>query len=146
MRDGVDLRTFEETLRETPTGHIITDCKSLYDAVARSESLALGLTDRQSSIEVAATRQQIQATDVETHWVNSERQLADVLTKSMAADNLKKWLRTGQWKIVFDKNFTSAKKVKKARKNAHFTQQQNPKRQKTSIPNTTDHYTFSDSD
>ena len=133
MRDGVDLRTFEETLRGTPTGHIITDCKSLYDAVARSESLALGLTDRRSSIEVAATRQQIQATDFDTHWVNSKRQLADVLMKSMAADNLKRWLRTGQWKIVFAKNSTSAKTVKKARKDAHFKKKQDHERQRTSI-------------
>ena len=95
------------------TDFLITDCKSLYDALARSESQGLGLSEKRTAIEVTATRQQMEATGINCKWVNSDRQLADSLTKPMAANAMQQLCRSGHWKIIFDESFTSAKKVKK---------------------------------
>ena len=55
----------------------------------------------------------MEATGVETKWVNSDRQLADSLTKPMCAHAMKELCNTGRWKIIFDEDFVSAKKVKR---------------------------------
>ena len=78
---GIDLRQPDEILKLLPESCAITDCKSLYDALEKNESLGLGLSEKRTSIEVTATRQQTRATGIETRWVNSGRQLADVSTK-----------------------------------------------------------------
>ena len=43
MWQGVDLRITNEVLRIIPKSIMVTDCKSLYDALARSESQGLDL-------------------------------------------------------------------------------------------------------
>ena len=78
---GIDLRRADEAWQALPESTVVTDCKSLYDALEKSESAGLGLTEKRTSIEVQATRQQMQATGLHARWVNSDRQLADVLTK-----------------------------------------------------------------
>ena len=82
---GVDLRKTDTALKLLPESIVVTDCKSLYDALARSESQGLGLQEKRTAIEVAATRQQMEATGLQCKWVNSDRQLADSLTKPMAS-------------------------------------------------------------
>ena len=113
MHDGCDLRKADTVLSMLPEAIMVTDCKSLYDALARSESQGLGLSEKRTAIEVAATRQQMEATGVNCRWVNSDRQLADSLTKPMLAHAMTQLCRSGYWKIVFDETFTSAKKVKR---------------------------------
>ena len=78
------MRRPDEVLRMLPESCAITDCKSLSDALEKNESLGLGLSEKRTSIEVTATRQQMRATGIQTRWVNSDRQLADVLTKPTA--------------------------------------------------------------
>ena len=80
--EGVDLRRPDEVYKLLPEAIAITDCKSLYDALEKNESLGLGLSEKRTSIEVMATKQQMRATGLKTKWVNSDRQLADVLTKA----------------------------------------------------------------
>ena len=99
--EGIDLRRPDETLRCFPTSCAVTDCKSLYDAIEKNESLGLGLSEKRAAIEVIATRQQMKAIGIETKWVNSDRQLADILTKPNASSGpMMKLLRTGRWKII----------------------------------------------
>ena len=82
LPQGIDLRRVDEVLAHyVPQAQVVTDCKSLYDALERSESLTLGLAEKRTSIEVQAIKQQMLATNIVTKWVNSDRQLADVLTK-----------------------------------------------------------------
>ena len=98
-----------------PKAHVITDCKSLYDALERSESAGLGLAEKRTAIEVTATRDTMRETGITTRWVNSDRQIADVLTKPhVPSHNLQALQSSGRWKIVFDDQFTSAKKLRKA--------------------------------
>ena len=90
------MRRPDEVLRLLPKSCAITDCKSLYDALEKNESLGLGLSEKRTAIEVTATRQQMQATGIETRWVNSDRQLADVLTKPTASPiSIQRLLKTG---------------------------------------------------
>ena len=83
---GIDLRRPDEVLKLLPEAIAITDCKSLYGALEKNESLGLGLigSEKRTSIEVMATKQQMRATGLNTKWVNSDRQLADKLTKVIA--------------------------------------------------------------
>ena len=112
--EGIDLRQPDRVLQLLPESCAITDCKSLYDALEKNESLGLGLSEKRTSIEVTATRQQMRATGINTRWVNSDRQLADVLTKPTAPSaSIHRLQQTGRWKIVWDADFTSAKNIRK---------------------------------
>ena len=124
-KDGIYLCRPDEVLRLLPESCAITDCKSLFDALEKSESLGLGLSEKRTSIEVTATRQQMRATGIKTKWVNSDRQLADVLTKATAPPaSILKLQNSGRWKIVWDANCTSAKNIRKAKRDAHFKRAQ----------------------
>lgn len=108
-------------MKRLPESCAITDCKSLHDALEKNESLGLGLSEKRTSIEVTATRQQMRATGIKTRWANSDRQLADVLTKPTASPiSIQQLQRTGKWKIVWDANYTSAKNIRKAQRDQHF--------------------------
>ena len=63
---GIDLRRPDEVLKLLPEACAITDCKSLYDALEKNESLGLGLSEKRTSIEVTSTRQQMRATGINT--------------------------------------------------------------------------------
>ena len=79
----------------------------------------------------------MRATGIKTRWVNSDRQLADVLTKPTAPPaSILQLQRTGRWKIVWDENFTSAKNLRKAKRDGHFknTVKQQPKKKKAHQP------------
>ena len=117
--EGIDLRQPDRVLQLLPEYCAITGCKSLYDALERSESAGLGLSEKRTAIEVTATRDVMRETGISTRWVNSDRQIADVLTKpQVPAHNLQALQSTGRWKIVFDDQFTSAKKLRKAARDA----------------------------
>ena len=111
---GIDLRQPDRVVQLLPESCAIADCKSLYDALENNESLGLGLSEKRTSIEVTATRQQMRATGMRTRWVNSDRQLADVLTKPTASSSSIQCLQqTGRWKIEWDAEFTAAKTCEK---------------------------------
>ena len=66
----------------------------------------------------------MRATGIKTRWVNSDRQLADVLTKPTApAAAIQRLCTTGRWKIVWDAEFTSAKNLRKEKRDNHFKNQ-----------------------
>ena len=103
VADSIDLRQADRVLSMLPNAHVITDCKSLYDALGKSESAGLGLSEKRTAIEVTATRDVMRETGIATRWVNSDRQIADVLTKpQVPSHNLQALQSTGRWKIVFD--------------------------------------------
>merc|ERR1712155_198843 len=119
--EGIDLRRPDEILKLLPESCAITDCKSLYDALEKNESLGLGLSEKRTSIEVTATRQQMRATGINARWANSDRQLADVLTKPTApASSIQRLQHTGRWKFLWDADFTSAKNIRKEKRDKHF--------------------------
>jgi len=110
---GIDLRYgADKAIAEICPSPLITDCKSLFDAVERSQSTGLNLSERRSSIEVMACRERMKLLDIHMRWVNSDRQLADGLTKSAAAWKLLAFQMRPVTKLIFDPEFTAAKKLK----------------------------------
>ena len=65
---------------------VITDAKSLDDALERSDSSTRNLIERRTAIEVTAIRQRLEHGFIHTGWVNSDRQMADRLTKPQAVE------------------------------------------------------------
>ena len=115
----------DEVVRRLPESCAITDCKSLHGAFEKNESLGLGLSEKRTSMEVTATRQQMRATGIQTRRVHSDRQLADVLTKPIASPiSIQRLQHTGRWKIVWDATYTSAKNLRQTKRDNHFKNQQ----------------------
>ena len=99
----IDLRRPDEVLKRLLESCAITDCKSLYDALEKNETLGLGLSEKRTSIEVTSTRQHMRATGIKARWVNSDRQLADVLTKATAPPaSVLKLQHSGRWEDCWD--------------------------------------------
>ena len=111
----------DQELSKAPKAALVTDCKGLFDSVNRSQSAGLGLSEKRTAIEVLSIRQICSMSNVTVKWVNSDRQLADILTKQgVSTDNLDRALKTNQWNIVYDENSTSAKNPRKQARDGHF--------------------------
>ena len=83
--------------------------------------MGLGLTEKRTAIEALSVKQIIDSTHIQVKWVNSDRQLADSLTKiGVLPENLDRALKTNKWRIVFDATFTSAKNLRKQKREGHF--------------------------
>ncbi|CAK0907600.1 unnamed protein product, partial [Prorocentrum cordatum] len=94
-------------------GVLVTNGKSGYDAIEKSESAGLGLRDKRTSIECLGIRQQKEQTALQIRWVHSDAMLADGLTKDRAAKVLLEFFRSGQrWRLVDDPLHRSARKRK----------------------------------
>ena len=79
------LSDVESIFKKQHTSPVITDAKSLYGALERSESSTRNLTERRTAVEVTAIRQRLEHGFTFSGWVNSDRQMADRLTKPLAA-------------------------------------------------------------
>eukprot|EP00974_Lingulodinium_polyedra_P048622 4668741-Lingulodinium_polyedra.AAC.1 len=75
----------------------------MFDAVNRSQIVGLGIAEKRVAIEGLSIRQICSFSNAIAQWINSDRQLADILTKQgVALGKIDRALRTNQWKIVFD--------------------------------------------
>ena len=57
LSKGVDCHKQDDELAKLPPGLMITDCKSLFDAVERHAGQGLGLSEKRTAVEVLAIRQ-----------------------------------------------------------------------------------------
>ena len=118
MREKIDQGRERQDAKQSA---LITDCRGLYDAVSRSQTAGLGLAEKRTAIEALSIKQICEESSVALKWVNSDRQLADILTKiGVLPDNIDRVLATNKWKIVFDPQFTSAKNIRKQKREMHF--------------------------
>ena len=103
-----------EMIRTGPEGVLVTDCKSLDDAVtgSGSESSALGLSDKRAAIECMAFKQGITECGAVLRWVHSHAQVADGCTKIKyeAQKLLDVFMARSYWTLVHDPEFESARK------------------------------------
>ena len=82
--------------------------------------MGLGLTEKRTAIEALSIKQIIDSTHIQVKWVNSDRQLADILTKQgVLPDNLDRALKTNKWRIVLDATFTSVKNLRTQKREGH---------------------------
>ena len=107
-----DAESIFEKRHKSP---VITDAKSLYDALERSESSTRNLTERRTAIEVTAIRQRLEHGFVCTGWVNSDRQLADGLTKPQTAWKLLEIMSAEKMENCWGRDFPECKKAQGGR-------------------------------
>ena len=101
-----------EDLLSRVNGTMVTDAKSLYDAVQKGlvNTSGLGLTEKYSSLELLSVMERLERGQTETRWVDSHAQLADALTKHQSQSSLHQVLIQGYWTLVYDPQFVSAKR------------------------------------
>ncbi|CAK0888982.1 unnamed protein product [Prorocentrum cordatum] len=110
--DNTNKQHVNDAMSSCP-GVLVTDGKSGYDAIEKSESAGLGLRDKRTSIECLGIRQQKEQTALQIRWVHSDAMLADGLSKDRAAKVLLEFFRSGQrWRLVDDPLHRSARKRK----------------------------------
>ncbi|CAJ1414285.1 unnamed protein product, partial [Effrenium voratum] len=113
---GMDIPPAEMTKAlQAVKGTLVTDAKSLYDVVKRGDlnSAGAGLKEKYSTLEFLSLLERLKTGRTAVRWVHSDAQLADALTKPLAqGGSLNKVLCEHRWSVVFDPNYTSAKKRK----------------------------------
>ena len=99
-------------------GVLVTDGRSLYDVVKRGNlnPSGLGLKEKYSVPDMVAVLQRLEKRQTTVRWVHSEIQLADSLTKHVTNSLLTKVLIEGKWRLTFDPNFSSSKKLRQAKR------------------------------
>ena len=95
-------------LRHQPA-HVI-DAKALYDLLIKDEIQAALGSDKRTAVETLVAQDKLKVCKAQVKWVSSERQYADGMTKSEAAQLLADRLRTHQLRLMSDTNFQAAKK------------------------------------
>ena len=92
---------------------VVTDCRGVYDALARSSSSCLGLKDTKNGLEALAIKQSLVNLKTSLRWCHSFAQLADCMTKddSKSRESFEPFQkRRYRWKLITDPTFTAAKK------------------------------------
>ena len=114
---GYDDTTFDQEISKVG-GCVIIDAKGVFDAIHRSESAALSMQDERSAVEGLALREAIGRTRSLLRWCHSEANVAGALTKTdnRAHELLRKFLQSRVWRIVWDPECTSSKKLKQQKK------------------------------
>ena len=79
----IDIRRWPTYARRIPAA-VVTDCRGVYDALARSSSSCLGLKDKKSGLEALAIKQSLINLNTSLRWCHSFAQLADCMTKDDA--------------------------------------------------------------
>ena len=73
------LENYEQFLTARPS-ILVTDCKSLYDAIHK-EGAAPASTDKRLAIELAIVKGQGTVGETDLRWIDARYQIADCLTK-----------------------------------------------------------------
>ena len=109
----VNLQKPGEEISSVP-GVLVTDAKSLYDVLHKEDlnSAAGGLQEKYSALELLSLCERVREGGTVIRWVNSDAQVADSLTKPTKPGVLHQLLQSGRWRLSYDPNFTSAKRLK----------------------------------
>ena len=113
LGDQIDLASPASTTKKVRT-ILLIDAKALYDTMEKGEIASSGysMRDKYTALELQALSQHLREQDTTLLWTDSDRQLADGLTKPQKQDCLRKFLMTGTWLLRHDGAFISAKKRK----------------------------------
>ena len=101
------LENYEQFLKARPS-ILVTDCKSLYDAVHK-EGAAPASTDKRLAIELAIVKARaVSGTDeTDLRWIDARYQIADCLTKHASRKSeavLQKVLSEAQWRVTAEED------------------------------------------
>ena len=107
----IDLRKSDEYLKEIPSC-LVCDAKNIFDGIVKVETSGLHMEERRTAIELLAVKERLQQAGVCLKWVNGDQELADGLTKGWKHEALIKALGEAHWRIVYDPEYQSARKVR----------------------------------
>ena len=95
------LENYEQFLTARPS-ILVTDCKSLYDAILK-EGADPASTDKRLAIELAIVKAKAVSGETDLRWIDAKYRIADCLTKHASRKSeavLQKILREAQWRIA----------------------------------------------
>ena len=93
LRDPNNLNIKDDDAARAMRSAVIIDARALYDAIHK-ETFQSSL-DKRMAIETLVIRDGLKYTNSELHWVSSERQMADGLTKLEGRQHMSDLLRGG---------------------------------------------------
>ena len=88
----------------------VIDAKALYDLLTKDEIQASIGADKRTAVETLVAQDKLKVCQSHIRWVSSERQYADGMTKTEAAQLLADRLRTHRTKLISDDSFQASKK------------------------------------
>ena len=97
---------------------LITDAKALYDSYHKESLAGASSVDKRTSLEIRVAKEQVASLNGSLRWVSSERQYADGLTKMSTRVLLADRIRYHKMKLMWDPDYTSAKKKAAAEREA----------------------------
>ena len=105
------LENYEQFLTARPS-ILVTDCKSLYDAIHK-EGAAPASTDKRLAIELAIVKAKAVSGETDWRWIDARYQIADCLTKHASRKSeavLQKILQEAQWRITAEEDMLDKRK------------------------------------
>lgn len=116
---GIDWETMLEPLEFG----IVTDAKSVYDALTNSTGVSSS-TDKRTAIDLAIIREYLRRHNGCIRWIDGTVQLADSLTKYMAADFLRSVLSRGSYQLRAEYDTLNLRQQARAEKQKRKVNQQ----------------------
>ena len=92
-----------------PPAHVV-DAKALYDLLVKDEIQAALGSDKRTAVETLVAQDKLKVCKAQIKWVSSEKQYADGMTKSDAAQLLADRLRSHKMRLTSDTSFQAVKK------------------------------------
>ena len=83
---------------------ILTDCKSVYDALSQAWTSS-SKSDKRTSIDLALIRETLRRDSSQVRWIDTKNQLVDSMTKkSASADLLRRVMLAGKYQIMEERD------------------------------------------
>ena len=117
--NGIDWETMLEPLEFG----VVTDAKSVYDALTSSTGVSSS-TDKRTAIDLAIIREYLRRHNGCIRWIDGTVQLADSLTKYMAADFLRSVLTRGSYQLRAEYDTLNLRQQARAEKQKRKVNQQ----------------------
>ena len=112
------LENYEQFLKARPS-ILVTDCKSLYDAIHK-EGAAPASTDKRLAIELAIIKAKAVSGETDLRWIDARYNIADCLTKHASRKSeavLQKILDEAQWMITAEQDMLDRRKQEREDRN-----------------------------
>ena len=112
------LENYEQFLKARAST-LVTDCKSLYDAIHR-EGAAPASTDKRLAIVLAITKAKAVSGETDLRWKNARNQIADCLTKHASRKSeavLQKILDEARWMSTAEEDMLDKRQQEKENRN-----------------------------
>ena len=117
-RNEFVLENYEQFLKARPR-NLVTDCKSLYDAIHK-EGAAPASKVKRLAIELAIIKAKAVSGETDLRWIIARYQIADCLTKHASRKSeavLQKFLDEAQWRITAEEDMLDKRKQERDNRN-----------------------------